>query len=108
MANNRFGFWRVALWKGDRGAAGWGRFQPPAVLEQPMRQSWSSELDDDDFPHEPIMGARLAGFWCGMSRNYGLLCRFSAAEAAASAGSSSPESRRAKKASHGIMISDEY
>ena len=34
------------------------------------------EADDDDFPHEPSMGIRLAGLMGGMIRICGLLCRF--------------------------------
>ena len=71
--------WRLrALRKGDHRAAGERRFQPPAVPQQPPRQSRSHEADDDDFPHDPSMGAGLAGLMCGMIRKCGLLCRFCA------------------------------
>jgi hypothetical protein len=54
------------------------RFQPPAVIEQALRQDRASELDSDDFPHVPSMAGRFAGALFRPSRICGFLCSFRA------------------------------
>ena len=68
----------VAFRKCDDGAARRRRFQPPAIVEQPPRQSRSPKSDGDDFRHEPTMPGRLAVRLSGLFRICGFLCRFRA------------------------------